>query len=119
MNRLQIAGADRHFNSIKVRLKRNPPSCPRCLLNYFNSINVRLKLALMCITVFFLHFNSMKVRLKLRPVTPCATEATFQFHKGTIKTAKTASCLQYFTTFQFHKGTIKTHESTQFCYITK
>ena len=54
------------------------------------------------------NFNSIKVRLKLAVVKQVTIALAFQFHKGTIKTFEAAGINPYFALFQFHKGTIKT-----------
>ena len=99
---------------------------------YFNSIKVRLELVIgfLIMATLFLNFNSIKVRLEPFWVFLPAFLATFQFHKGTIRTECLARLLQVFRhfnsikvrlelikliaqillelLFQFHKGTIRT-----------
>ena len=60
-----LAKSDKHFNSIKVRLK------------HFAISNSKS---------FNIYFNSIKVRLKPNATIATVNENTFQFHKGTIKT---------------------------------
>ena len=79
-----------NFNSIKVQLKREYRQV-KCYHDVFN-------------------FNSIKVQLKLSRVDVCFAHAAFQFHKGTIKTLKTAVVARRRRWFQFHKGTIKTRQ---------
>ena len=72
----------RHFNSIKVRLKRNQSAPVSALICYFNSIKVRLKLA--------------GAASYCQPI-------PFQFHKGTIKTGGMSSgggCLLNFNSIK-------------------
>ena len=58
------------------------------ILLYFNSIKVRLKRIISNGQYpGFLNFNSIKVRLKHYSLTLKTFPSTFQFHKGTIKTA--------------------------------
>ena len=59
----------------------------------------------------FCDFNSIKVRLE-----PCGEvfrsyADSFQFHKGTIRTALCDACVGLVVKFQFHKGTIRTAEA--------
>ena len=55
------------------------------------------------------HFNSIKVRLERAEARRAkANGATFQFHKGTIRTFKECLPGDKFKLFQFHKGTIRT-----------
>ena len=55
------------------------------------------------------NFNSIKVQLKLMfPKRVRGRYVEFQFHKGTIKTAKWFYGVGVAYIFQFHKGTIKT-----------
>ena len=62
-----------------------------------------------CIAIIFLSdFNSIKVRLKRVSVICTALSVSFQFHKGTIKTAGRPDEDSCSSIFQFHKGTIKT-----------
>ena len=98
-----------NFNSIKVRLKPKQQAknqeirkfqfhkgtIKTCffhllsrLLNYFNSIKVRLKLAkLLAEMAGVPNFNSIKVRLKqVYQGSGWMLLHPFQFHKGTIKT---------------------------------
>ena len=104
------------------------------LMNYFNSIKVRLKPAgsdpVGADPSFQFHkgtiktaltakgntlrnyFNSIKVRLKLIKHFIDVVFQLFQFHKGTIKTCKFFLYLHIFVKFQFHKGTIKTSHHT-------
>ena len=57
------------------------------LINYFNSIKVRLE------HLLNIHLNKIQV---------------FQFHKGTIRTLFPYEKVRYYAIFQFHKGTIRT-----------
>ena len=97
---------------------------------HFNSIKVRLKLALpLAILLVVSYFNSIKVRLKQNVKICTYTSRRFQFHKGTIKTVALHGQRQQYSNFnsikvrlkqpqlirnlstklfQFHKGTIKT-----------
>ena len=80
----------------------------------------------------FLDFNSIKVRLELGKTTSVQSLATFQFHKGAIRTVtidgETRHCVlnfnsikvrlelsilginYYHSIFQFHKGAIRTEQ---------
>ena len=54
--------------------------------SYFNSIKVRLNLALLSVEVLeIFHFNSIKVRLNRGSCRGRQNLSRFQFHKGTIK----------------------------------
>ena len=99
----------KHFNSIKVRLKRLRHQETSPYNYHFNSIKVRLKHVSFDVTVpKERHFNSIKVRLKLPKLKCVDSPKEFQFHKGTIKTFSLHSETYTDTLFQFHKGTIKT-----------
>ena len=84
----------------------------------------------------YFHFNSIKVRLELRFPLSARRYEEFQFHKGTIRTALSATlqntlanfnsikvrleqALQALPlmaiTFQFHKGTIRTSTNSPAC----
>ena len=77
-----------YFNSIKVRLKQKFAQFRKQVLDDFNSIKVRLKPAEDFADVLAAdrHFNSIKVRLKHAVCGTAMVTASFQFHKGTIKT---------------------------------
>ena len=85
---MRIPISDKHFNSIKVRLK----------LNIKFNINVYQKFQFHKGTIKTAmphssrrgqtNFNSIKVRLKHAYLSKCLLDnSLFQFHKGTIKTA--------------------------------
>ena len=105
-----------NFNSIKVRLERRDRD-PRFrsqyafqfhkgtirtsvfarfsrVLDYFNSIKVRLELTvLLVIFMQIFNFNSIKVRLEHRhDLLNSSSVTAFQFHKGTIRTASHCFC---------------------------
>ena len=105
-----------YFNSIKVRLKlaleelgqtvsqfqfhkgtikTEPQNTIRTAQGtHFNSIKVRLKRSLVIpIMVGISDFNSIKVRLKPFCTLMAKAGSLFQFHKGTIKTLRSAQAL--------------------------
>ena len=109
VNDPSISDSERHFNSIKVRLELDSPMITFEEMQNFNSIKVRLEQHL-----------SWPVTVAL---------ISFQFHKGTIRTARLMPfelVTKYFNSikvrleqieraqivtwmeFQFHKGTIRT-----------
>ena len=96
-----------NFNSIKVQLEHHYLArCSMMLLFQFhkgtirtmlsqsqnlrvinfNSIKVQLEPFIICLLVIFLYFNSIKVQLEHLIRFKQAAAATFQFHKGTIRT---------------------------------
>ncbi len=77
----------KHFNSIKVRLEQISEISENDIFDDFNSIKVRLE-----------HFSYGQLLPGI----------TFQFHKGTIRTAFYRSQELLSSEFQFHKGTIRT-----------
>ena len=82
-------------------------------LPYFNSIKVRLELAIACLLVGIVQsfqFHKGTIRTLIRWI-PEYEKAQFQFHKGTIRTG-IRELLDLITTntFQFHKGTIRTRK---------
>ena len=147
-------GAERDFNSIKVRLEPNggataPPEaqsfqfhkgtirtlrgrrgltcdmrfqfhkgtirtmCDWCtfqILSYFNSIKVRLELSgFGKVGYHNRHFNSIKVRLERWLSIVIQFLASFQFHKGTIRTLTEASLLLVLTDFNSIKVRLEQH----------
>ena len=58
-----------------------------------------------------LNFNSIKVRLEHIANIQAAPTATFQFHKGAIRTVSTQLVADKSVSFQFHKGAIRTLEA--------
>ena len=140
------------FNSIKVRLEpsvmirlslsirlfqfhkgtiRTFTAVPNCVAaQNFNSIKVRLERTFTSkLLSEWKNFNSIKVRLELLKNRSPHWLQTFQFHKGTIRTARRKSDAEAFwhfnsikvrlelphrkpshphPWFQFHKGTIRT-----------
>ena len=54
------------------------------------------------------HFNSIKVRLEQSVVNLDLGKATFQFHKGAIRTVTNLPSGFAQGLFQFHKGAIRT-----------
>ena len=76
-----------NFNSIKVRLELVKDSVVKSETSNFNSIKVRLEPGVeQQDECWHPHFNSIKVRLELIPADGRIGSATFQFHKGTIRT---------------------------------
>ena len=103
-----------YFNSIKVRLKHFTLAELIRSTTDFNSIKVRLKRSLGPIALQGLpNFNSIKVRLKHYCSNAKDEMIPFQFHKGTIKTFRGLFPLFPVSSFQFHKGTIKTYTLTE------
>ena len=58
------------------------------------------------------NFNSIKVRLEQTTVLTPVVISSFQFHKGTIRTAVNRLMYDNVFRFQFHKGTIRTARAT-------
>ena len=57
------------------------------------------------------YFNSIKVQLEQTEAHSASCLATFQFHKGTIRTLPFALLTLGVRIFQFHKGTIRTERT--------
>ena len=83
----QIVKDKHNFNSIKVRLEQYGFHTNVATKPNFNSIKVRLEpLTLKATNPIDGDFNSIKVRLEPEAMRAKANGATFQFHKGTIRT---------------------------------
>ena len=54
------------------------------------------------------YFNSIKVRLEHSESSPTKLMLEFQFHKGAIRTINSLVVKDYPLKFQFHKGAIRT-----------
>ena len=74
-----------------MRLERDYPKEHQTHQHYFNSIKVRLERLLAAgINPTLANFNSIKVRLELLYIGRINGVPPFQFHKGAIRTYKTA-----------------------------
>ena len=98
-----------YFNSIKVRLKHFTLAELIRSTTDFNSIKVRLKRSLGPIALQGLpNFNSIKVRLKLDSPQDLRS-SLWNFNSIKVRLKPTgSSAVPHTRKFQFHKGTIKT-----------
>ena len=75
-----------HFNSIKVRLERNPTLYNVDYLKFqFHKGTIRTLKHLTKLAIKS-YFNSIKVRLEPMSISYLMSMRKFQFHKGTIRT---------------------------------
>ena len=78
-----------HFNSIKVQLEPCRAITIPAPLAHFNSIKVQLEPEVLKNLQYGVdNFNSIKVQLERPSSVAASTPLAFQFHKGTIRTAK-------------------------------